>query len=167
MSIDQPNTDRIVKQILLRAPRGRVWRALTDAEEFGHWFGMKFDGAFAPSARIHGAIVPTKVDAEVAKSQKPYEGITFEIQIEQIVPQRLFSYRWHPGAVDPKLDYSSEPTTLVEFTLEDGEGGILLTVTESGFDKIPLARRAKAFQSNEGGWKMVMVLIEKHLAHAG
>jgi uncharacterized protein YndB with AHSA1/START domain len=161
------DTDRIVKQILLHAPRGRVWRALTDAEEFGYWFGMKFDGAFAPGARVRGAIVPTKVDSEVAKSQKPYEGISFEIQIEQIVPERLFSYRWHPGAVDPKLDYSGEPTTLVEFTLEDGEGGILLTVTETGFDKIPLARRAKAFQSNEGGWKMVMVLIEKHLAHAG
>jgi uncharacterized protein YndB with AHSA1/START domain len=159
------DTDRIVKQILLRAPRARVWRALTDAQEFGYWFGMKFDGVFAPGTRVHGAIVPTQVDAEVAKSQKPYEGISFEIQIEQIIPERLFSYRWHPGAVDPKLDYSSEPTTLVEFTLEDGEGGILLTVTESGFDKIPIARRAGAFRSNDQGWSAQMILIEKYLAH--
>ena len=117
-------TDRIVKKILLRAPRGRVWRALTDAQEFGSWFGMKFDGGFAAGARVRGTIVPTKVDAEVAAAQKPYEGLAFEIAIEQIVPERLFSYRWHPGAADPKIDYSKEPTTLVEFTLEDAEGGI-------------------------------------------
>ena len=160
------STDRITKQILLRAPRSRVWRALTNAEEFGYWFGMKFDGAFAPGARMCGTIVPTKVDAEVAKAQEPYAGIAFDIQIEEIVPERLFSYRWHPGAIDPGVDYSKEPATLVEFALEDAEGGILLTVTETGFDKIPLARRAKAFQSNEDGWKMVMGLIEKHLAHA-
>jgi uncharacterized protein YndB with AHSA1/START domain len=160
-------TDRIVKKILLRAPRSRVWRALTDAEEFGYWFGMKFDRGFAPGALVRGAIVPTQVDPAVAKAQKPYEGIAFDIRIEEIVPQRLFSYRWHPGAVEPDIDYSKEPTTLVEFTLEDAEGGVLLTVTETGFEKIPLARRAQAFQSNEGGWKMVMGLIEKHLAHVG
>jgi uncharacterized protein YndB with AHSA1/START domain len=161
------STDRITKKILLRAPRTRVWRALTDAQEFGYWFGMKFDGAFAPGAHIRGTIVPTAVDAEVATAQKPYEGVAFEIEIEEIVPERLFSYRWHPGAVDPGIDYSKEPTTLVEFTLEDAPDGILLTVTESGFDQIPLARRAKAFKQNEGGWNMVMGLIEKHLAHAG
>ncbi len=160
------STDHITKKILLRAPRSRVWRALTDAEEFGYWFGMTFDGAFAPGARMRGTIVPTKVDPEVATAQKPYAGIAFEIQIEEIVPQRLFSYRWHPGAVDPGIDYSKEPTTLVEFILEDAPEGILLTVTETGFDNIPLARRAKAFQQNESGWKMVMGLIEKHLAHA-
>jgi uncharacterized protein YndB with AHSA1/START domain len=160
-------TDRIIKKIILRAPRSRVWRALTDAQEFGYWFGMTFDGAFAPGAQIRGTIVPTAVDPEVAKAQQPYAGIAFELQIEEIVPQRLFSYRWHPGAVDPGIDYSKEPTTLVEFTLDDADGGILLTVTETGFDNIPLARRAKAFQQNEGGWIMVMGLIEKYLAHAG
>lgn len=160
------STDRIVKQTLLRAPRSRVWRALTDAQEFGHWFGMKFEGGFAAGARVNGTIVPTKVDAEVAAAQKPYEGLAVNIVIEQIVPERLFSYRWHPGAVDPKIDYSAEPTTLVEFTLEDAEGGILLTVTESGFDKIPIARRASAFKSNDQGWSGQMILIQKYLAHA-
>lgn len=159
-------TDRIVKKILLRATRSRVWRALADAQEFGHWFGMQFDGGFAAGARVSGTIVPTKVNAAVAAAQKPYQGTPFEITIEQIVPERLFSYRWHPGAVDPKIDDSTEPTTLVEFTLEDAEGGVLLTVTESGFERIPLARRAQAFAQNEGGWSMVMRLIQKHLVHA-
>ncbi len=162
-------TDRIVKivkQVLLRAPRSRVWRALTDAQEFGHWFGMTFEGGFAPGVRVRGAIAPTQIDPEVAKAQKPYEGVPVELQIEQIVPQRLFSYRWHPGGVDPKIDYSKEPTTLVEFTLEDAEGGILLTVTESGFENIPLSRRASAIKGDEAGWGMAVGLIEKYLAHA-
>ena len=159
-------TDRIVKQILLRAPRERVWRALTDSSEFGTWFGMRFNGPFSPGARMKGVIVPTTVDPEVAKGQKPYEGTPFEIQIEQIVPQSLFSYRWHPGAIEPGIDYEKEPTTLIEFALEDAPGGILLTVTESGFDKIPIARRAKAFQMDEQGWGMAMTLIDKYLTHA-
>ncbi len=159
-------TDRIEKHILLRAPRSRVWRALTDAAEFGSWFGMRFEGGFAPGARVRGVIVPTTVDATVAEAQQPYAGIPFEFLIVDIVPERLFSYRWHPGAVDPEIDYSAEPTTLVVFTLDDAEGGILLTVTESGFDKLPLARRAKAFHQNEQGWGMAVTLIEKHLAHA-
>lgn len=159
-------TDRIVRKILLRAPRSRVWRALTDSAEFGSWFGARFEGAFAPGARMRGAIAPTTADAEIAQRQKPYEGTAFEITVEQIVPERLFSFRWHPGAVDPAVDYSKEPTTLVEFTLEDAPGGILLTVTESGFDQIPLARRASVFESNERGWGMQAVMIEKHLARA-
>ncbi|HYW43022.1 MAG TPA: SRPBCC family protein [Bryobacteraceae bacterium] len=160
------NTDRIEKKVLLRAPRKRVWRALADSTEFGGWFGMKFDGPFAPGAVMRAVIVPTTVDAEVAKAQKPYEGIPFEITIEQMEPERLFSFRWHPGAVEPGVDYSAEPTTLVVFELEETADGIMLTVTESGFDQIPLARRAKAFQANEGGWTMVMKLIEQYTRHA-
>ena len=160
------DTDRIVKQILLRAPRSRVWKALADAQEFGQWFGMRFEGEFTPGARMRGVIVPTTADPEIAKAQQPYSGTPCELVIEQMAPERLFSYRWHPGAVDPNLDYSKEPTTLVEFTLEDAPGGVLLTVTESGFDKIPLARRAKAFEQNEAGWGMALTLIDKHLAHA-
>jgi uncharacterized protein YndB with AHSA1/START domain len=160
------NTDRIEKQVLLRAPRERVWRALADSAEFGHWFGMKFDGPFAPGARVSGVIVPTAVDPEVAKAQKPYEGMPVEITIERIEPERLFSFRWHPYSVEPGIDYSAEPTTLVAFRLEDAPDGILLTVTESGFDGIPLERRAKAFEMNEGGWGMVMKLIGLHVAHA-
>lgn len=160
------SADRIEKKILLRAPRKRVWGALTDSTEFGGWFGMRFNGPFSPGAEMRGVIVPTTVDAEVAKHQKPYEGIAFEITIDKMEPERLFSFRWHPGAVDPELDYTKEPKTLVVFTLEDAPEGTMLTVTESGFDQIPLARRAKAFASNERGWTLCMTLIEKHLAYA-
>lgn len=156
-------TDRIEKKILLRAPRARVWRALADSTEFGTWFGMRFNGPFQPGAVMRGVIVPTTVDAEVAKGQKSHEGLPFEITIEQMEPERLFSFRWHPGAVDPAVDYSVEPTTLVVFSLEEAPGGILLTLTESGFDRIPLERRAKAFASNESGWTMMMTVIEKYV----
>jgi uncharacterized protein YndB with AHSA1/START domain len=160
------STDKIEKKILLHAPRKRVWRALSDSAEFGHWFGMKFNGPFAPGAIMRGVIVPTKVDAEVASAQKQYDGTPFEITIDQMEPERLFSFRWHPGAVDPGIDYSAEPTTLVVFALEEVDKGVMLTVTESGFDQIPLARRAKAFAANEQGWTMVMKLIEEYLVQA-
>src|ERR1700733_12419141 len=160
------NTDRIEKKILLRTSMKRAWRALADSTEFGSWFGMKFDGPFSSGATMHGVIVPTTVNAEVAAAQKPYEGISFDITIEQMEPERLFSFRWHPGAVDPGVDYSVEPTTLVVFTLEEAADGVLLTITESGFDQIPLARRAKAFAQNEQGWSMVVTLIQEHLAQA-
>jgi uncharacterized protein YndB with AHSA1/START domain len=160
------NTDRIEKKILLRAPRQRVWRALADSTEFGNWFGMKFDGPFAPGALMRATIVPTTVDAEVARAQKKYAGIAFDITIEQMEPERVFSFRWHPGAVEPGVDYSVEPTTLVVFELEEAADGIMLTITESGFDGIPLARRAKAFAANEGGWSMVVRLIEQYVGHA-
>lgn len=160
------STDRIVKSILLRAPLKRIWSALSDATEFGTWFGMKFDSPFTPGARVRGTIVGTKVDAEVAKAQKEYEGIQFEITIDRMEPERLFSFRWHPSAVERGVDYSHEPTTLIVFTLEPVENGVMLTVTESGFDQIPLERRAKAFTANEQGWGMVVKLIEKYLAKA-
>jgi uncharacterized protein YndB with AHSA1/START domain len=159
-------TDRIEKQVLLRAPHARVWRALTDAEEFGTWFGMKLDGPFTPNTVRRGLIFPTTVDADVAKAQQPYEGTPFEITIDRIEPERLFSFRWHPFAIDRHVDYSKEPTTLITFVLEDVPSGVLLKVTESGFDQIPLERRANAFTANEGGWTMVMKLIEKYLAQA-
>jgi uncharacterized protein YndB with AHSA1/START domain len=157
-------TDRIEKTILLRAPLKRVWRALSDSTEFGTWFGMRFNSSFSPGATVTGTIVPTTVNEEVAKKQKPYEGIPFEIKIEQMQPERLISFRWHPGAVEPNIDYSAEPTTLVVFTLEKVPDGVQLTVTESGFDQIPLARRAKAFSGNDAGWTMVIKLIEEYLA---
>jgi uncharacterized protein YndB with AHSA1/START domain len=160
------STDRIEKKILLRAPRKRVWRALSDSTEFGTWFGMKFDGPFTPGARVRGTIVGTTVDADVAKAQKEYEGLPFEITVDRIEPERLFSIRWHPNAVERDVDYSQEPTMLIVFTLEEVANGIMLTVTESGFDQIPLARRAKAFQANEQGWGMVVKPIEKYLAQA-
>jgi uncharacterized protein YndB with AHSA1/START domain len=159
-------TDRIVKSTLLRAPLERVWRAISDAEQFGLWFGVAFDGPFVVGKRLEGKVVPTKADPEVAKTQEPYAGATFEITVDRIQPSSLFSFRWHPFAVDPKVDYSAEPTTLVTFELETVAGGTRLTITESGFDRVPLARRAKAFEMNEGGWTAQLGLIEKHLAHA-
>jgi uncharacterized protein YndB with AHSA1/START domain len=160
------STDRIEKKILLRAPLKRVWRALSDSTEFGAWFGMKFDGPFTPGARLRGTIVGTTVDPDVAKAQQQHAGIPFEITVDRVEPERLFSIRWHPNAVERGVDYSHEPTTLIVFTLEEVANGVMLTVTESGFDQIPLARRAKAFQANEQGWGMVVKLIEKYLAQA-
>lgn len=157
-------TDCIVKKVLLGAPRARVWKALTDSHEFGQWFGVRFDGPFKPATSQRGVITPTSVDAETARAQEPYAGKSFEITVERIEPERLFSFRWHPYAIEPGVDYSKEPTTLIVFTLEDAAEGIMLTVTESGFDQIPLARRAKAFAANEGGWTKQMTLIEKYLA---
>ena len=158
--------DHIEKKILLRAPRQRVWRALSDSAEFGSWFGIKFDGPFAPGAFRRGIILPTTVDADVGKAQKEYEGLMVEITIEQMEPERLFSFRWHPFAVERGVDYSAESTTLVVFVLEEVANGVMLTVTESGFDQIPLARRARAFTANDAGWGMMIKLIEKYVVHA-
>jgi uncharacterized protein YndB with AHSA1/START domain len=115
---------------------------------------------------MRGVIVPTTVNTEVARAQKQYEGLRFDITIEKMEPERLFSFRWHPNAVEPGVDYSAEPTTLVVFALEDVADGVMLTVTESGFDQIPLARRARAFSANEGGWSVMVKVIEEYLAQA-
>jgi uncharacterized protein YndB with AHSA1/START domain len=160
------STDYIEKKILLRAPRSRIWRALSNSTEFGSWFGMKFDGPFAPGATMRGVIVPTTVNAEVAAGQKKYEGTAVEITIEQMEPERLLSFRWHPYAVEPGVDYSAEPTTLVVFAMEEVAGGVMLTVTESGFDRIPLARRAKAFSANDSGWSAMVKVLEEYVTHA-
>ena len=135
------STDRITKHAVLRAPRARVWRALTTAAEFGAWFGVKFDSDFAPGAPVKGKLTIPR-----------YAHLTLEIQIERIEPEGYFSYRWHPYAIDPNKDYSAEPTTLVEFTLEETAGGTALTIVESGFDRLPLERRAEAFRMNDPGW---------------
>ena len=157
-------SDRIEKRTLLRAPLERVWQAIADAKQFGSWFGVELDGPFAAGSRITGRIVPTRVDPDVAKAQAAVAGLAVEWTIERIEPMRLFSFRWHPFAIDPRIDYSSEPTTLVVFQLEEVTGGTQLTITESGFDHIPLERRAKAFISNEQGWMAQTKLIEKYLA---
>src|SRR5580700_10177413 len=112
-------TDRIEKKILLRAPRSRVWRAIADAEAFGAWFGVRFDGPFAAGALLRGVITPTTVDAEVAAQQKPYAGAPFEITVDRIEPESRFSFRWHPFAIEPGVDYSGEPMTLVAFELRE------------------------------------------------
>ncbi len=158
------NTDRIEKKALLRAPLARVWRAISDSSQFGSWFGVKFDDPFVPGKVMIGSMTGTTVDAEIAKRQLQYKGHRFEFVIDRIEPMRLFSFRWHPYAMDAGVDYSKEPSTLVAFVLEEVAGGTMLTVTESGFDQIPLERRAKAFEANDGGWTAQMTLIEKYLA---
>jgi uncharacterized protein YndB with AHSA1/START domain len=147
--------DRIERRILLRAPRGRVWRALADAESFSQWFGVKMEGPFVPGARLRGTV-----------TLKGYEHIPFEITIERMEPEQLFSWRWHPNPIDPKADYSGEPTTLVVFKLEEAPDGTLLTVVESGFEGIPLARRGEAYRGNEQGWTMQMKAIEAYVGQA-
>jgi uncharacterized protein YndB with AHSA1/START domain len=148
------STDRIERSILLKAPRSRVWRALANAEEFGNWFGVAFKGkTFAAGERVQGQI-----------THPGYEHVVFEVLIERMEPERLLSWRWHPHAVDPSVDYSHEPTTLVVFELKEVEGGTLLSVVESGFDSIPPSRRLEAFRMNSGGWDEQMKNIEKHVA---
>jgi uncharacterized protein YndB with AHSA1/START domain len=157
------STDRIEKSVVLRAPQERVWRAISDAKAFGSWFGMEFDGAFAPGKEMRGRIVPTKADPDVAKAQEKYRGMPVAIFIEEISPMRIFSYRWHPFAIERDVDYSKEPMTLVTFILEPADGGTKLTIVETGFDSIPLARRADAFEANGEGWAAQLTLIEKYL----
>lgn len=147
------STDRIEKKIQLRAPRARVWRALTDSKEFGSWFGVKIDGKFAVGKRVVGNI-----------TIKGYEHVLFEVVVERIDEPQYFAYRWHPYAIDSKIDYSKEPMTLVEFRLDETKDGTLLTVVESGFDKLPPNRRDEAFRMNDGGWTGQLKNIEKHVA---
>lgn len=156
-------TDRIEKRIVLRAPRERVWSAISDARQFGTWFGVEFEGDFVVGSPLKGRMVPTKIDAEVAKMQEPYAGMVFHVFVERIEPMRVFAFRWHPYAVEPGKDYMKEPTTLVTFELEEAPGGVSLTITESCFDQIPLERRADAFTSNDQGWTEQTRLIQKYL----
>jgi uncharacterized protein YndB with AHSA1/START domain len=149
------STDRIEKRVTLKAPRSRVWRALTVAEEFGAWFGVKLEGPFTEGATVRGRI-----------THPGYEHLTMEVTIERLEPERYMSYRWHPAAIDPAVDYSAEPTTLVEFSLDDAEGGTALTIVESGFDRIPLARRDEAFRMNEGGWTAQVNNITRHVSQS-
>jgi uncharacterized protein YndB with AHSA1/START domain len=149
------NTDSITKNVLLNAPRSRVWRALTNAQEFGAWFGVRLSGTFAPGARLQGPI-----------THKGYEHLTMDLTVDRMEPERLFSWRWHPAAIEPGVSYDAEPTTLVTFELEQVDGGTRLTVVESGFDRIPAARRAEAFRMNEGGWAQQMELIKRYVSSA-
>jgi uncharacterized protein YndB with AHSA1/START domain len=146
-------TNRIEKRVELKAPVGRVWRALTDYREFGEWFRVKIEGPFVPGEVSRGHM-----------TYPGYEHLRWEAVVKAMEPERLFSFTWHPYAVDPKVDYSREPQTLVEFRLEPTDEGTRLTVTESGFDKIPAGRRPEAFRMNEGGWEQQMKNIENHVA---
>ncbi len=146
------STDRIEKEILLRAPQARVWRALTNAQEFGAWFRVALEGAFVVGAATRGRI-----------TFPGYEHMTMDLWVERMEPEHLFSYRWHPYAIDDKRDYSGEPTTLVEFRLEPVSGGTMLAVVESGFDQLPSQRRDEAFRMNDHGWSQQLGNIERHV----
>ena len=147
------STDRIEKTITLRAPRTRVWNAIADSAQFGEWFRVKLTAPFVEGATLRGQIL-----------HPGYEAVPMEMTVQRIEPERYFSYRWHPYAHDPKVDYSQEPATLVEFTLEDAPGGTKLTVVESGFDRLPAARRTEAFRMNEEGWTAQLGNIERYVA---
>ena len=156
-------SDQIQKVAVLKAPRERVWKAISDAKSFGAWFGVDFEGEFKPGAHMIGKMRPTTVDAQVAKMQEQYAGMKFEFWVGEIEPPRRITFRWHPYAIDPKRDYSHEPKTFIVFELEEVEGGTKLTITEAGFDGIPLERRAEAFKMNEGGWNAQAKLLEKYV----
>lgn len=149
------STDRIEKRVRLKAPQTRVWRAIADSTEFGTWFQMRFGEPFVVGRTVRGQILVPG-----------YEHLTAEFQIVGIEPEHYFAYRWHPYAVDPKVDYSSEPTTLVEFRLEAAGDETVLTVVESGFDRIPVGRRAEAFRMNDGGWTSQVKNIARHVETA-
>ena len=151
----ESTTDRIEKELVLRDPRARVWRALTDAEAFGKWFGVRLEGPFVPGQRLRGKVT----DPEWAH-------LPFEITVEALEPERRFSWRWHPHPIDPGADYSDEPTTLVEFELTEVGDSTRLRVVESGFEGIPLARRMTAFRGNEEGWVAQLQAIDRYVRAA-
>jgi uncharacterized protein YndB with AHSA1/START domain len=145
----------IEKRIEIKAPVSRVWRALTDHREFGEWFGVRLDGPFVPGEISHGNI-----------TYPGYEHIEWNAVVQAMEPEKLFSFTWHPYAIDPEKDYSGETPTLVEFTLEPTASGTLLVLTESGFDKVPEERRFEAFRMNDHGWTEQMKNIESHVSGA-
>lgn len=149
-------SDRIEKQVLLRAPLQRVWAAISDAEQFGRWFGVRFDGPFIEGREVTATITPTEVDAEVARRQEPHAGVASRWQIVAVEPPRRFAYRW-------PIDPDREDTTLVEFTLAEVSGGVSLTIVESGFDAIPEARRGPSFEANSEGWAIQTDLVRRYL----
>lgn len=146
-------TDRIEKSVDLKAPVERVWRALTDHNEFGAWFRVKLEDPFVPGEVSRGRI-----------TYPGYEHVVWEARITRMDEPKYFSFTWHPYAVDPEVDYSGETPTLVEFRLEPTASGTRLTVTESGFDKIPAHRRPDALRMNDGGWAEQMRNIEGYVA---
>jgi len=148
----QTSTDRIVKEIVLKAPRTRVWRALTDTAEFGAWFGARLQGQFKPGTQVKGQMTIPGHEEKV-----------FDCVVDRVEPENLFSYRWHPCSGDPKADHSNEPRTLVEFRLEDIPNGTKLTVIESGFDALPASRREVAFRANTGGWDVQLGNVQRYV----
>lgn len=149
------STDRIEKEVEIKEPVSRVWKALTDYEEFGTWFRVNLEGPFVPGETARGNIL-----------HPGYEHLIMEVVVQKMEPERYFSFTWHPFAIDPDEDYSQETPTLVEFTLEETAAGTRVRVVESGFDKIPAHRRDEAFRMNEGGWTAQVQNIKNHVEKA-
>ncbi|MFL5394231.1 MAG: SRPBCC family protein [Myxococcales bacterium] len=167
------SSDRIEKRVTLRAPVSRVWRAIADAEEFGRWFGVKLDGPFVAGKPVTGLFDMALDEAAIQEYQKrvglspskvklPDKATVF-CTVERIEPERYFSFRWIPYGIDAEADPANEPTTLVEFRLEKVPEGTLLTIVESGFDRVPAHRRERAFRMNEGGWAGQAENVRKHV----
>jgi len=155
-------SDRIVKTITLRTSRGRVWLAISDQREFGAWFGASFDGPFTVGATVGGRFAPPSVAADFGELE-PYFGMPFELVVERIEPDRLVSFLWHPFAVDRGIDYENEAPTSVTLDIEGDPEGVVLTITEMGFNSLPVARRAAAFVSNERGWERRLLFIQERV----
>jgi uncharacterized protein YndB with AHSA1/START domain len=154
--LEQPS-NQIQRSTFIRAPRSRVWRALTDISEFCRWFSVASEEpAFRSGARIRLR----------STYPGPYCGVEFFVDVEEMVPEQTFSWRWHPGVKLPEEDLSQEPATLVTFRLEDAEGGTFVTVTETGFDQLFASRRARVFGENDGGWKHQLAALERHFSEA-
>jgi uncharacterized protein YndB with AHSA1/START domain len=151
--MNETYSGRVEKQIELKASVSRVWRALTDYREFGEWFRVKMEGPFEAGKPAQGHI-----------TYPGYEHLKLEVVVQKMEPEKLFSFTWHPNAVDPNTDYSKETPTLVEFKLEKTANGTLLTITESGFDKVPADRRALAFRMNDRGWTEQIKNIDQYVA---
>ena len=146
-------TDKIEREIVVKATKARVWKAISDAKEFGNWFGVNFkDQKFEVGKATKGNI-----------TIKGYDHVVMEVEVTKMEPERTLAFTWHPYAVEPETDYSKEPPTLVTFTLEDADGGTRVKVVESGFDKIPAHRRDEAYRMNSGGWEGQMKNIAKHV----
>jgi uncharacterized protein YndB with AHSA1/START domain len=169
-------TDRIEKRVTLRAPVGRVWRAISDAREFSRWFGVRLDGPFVAGKTITGRWDAKFDEADLIAFQKAAgvkpgkvkmpEGDVVFCTVERIEPETYFSFRWIPFGIDAEADPEREPTTLVEFRLEPVAEGTELTIIESGFDRVPAQRRERAFRMNEGGWAAQAENLRKHVEAA-
>jgi uncharacterized protein YndB with AHSA1/START domain len=146
------DTDRIEKEIVVKATRARVWRALTDVSEFNQWFGVEMKDAFAPGRRLRGRV-----------THPGYEHLVMDVVVERMDPEALLSFRWHPGATQAGDHHPDEERTLVVFELSDAPGGTRVRVVESGFDRLPASRRAQAFRENTEGWDGQLENIKKHV----
>lgn len=156
--------DRIEKTTLLRAPLGRVWQAISDSSQFGEWFGLRAEGPFVAGETVRCTIVPVDDDSELAAEHNEYAGVEFEIWVDEVIAERKFAFRWLAHGADEDADPETQPKTLVTFRLEKRDGGVQLTLTESGFDALPGELRTKAFTANDDGWTQQLRNIEGYVA---